>query len=74
MSRHLVVINSTADRERAARYVALAPFGTRLELKASKRTLPQNDCHVVDVDRTSLRRASLRHGQAHARSVGNSFS
>ena len=43
MSRHLVVINSTADRERAARYVALAPFGTRVELKAAKRSLPQSD-------------------------------
>src|SRR5207344_1338602 len=42
-SRHLVVINSTADRRRAIRSVALAPFGTRLELKASKRTLPQSD-------------------------------
>jgi len=44
MSRHLVVINSTADRERAARYVALAPWGTRVELRAlkSKRSLAQN--------------------------------
>src|SRR4249919_418039 len=43
MSRHLIVINSTADRERAARYVASAPFGTRVELKAAKRSLPQSD-------------------------------
>lgn len=43
MSRHLIAINSTADRERLARYIAQAPFGTRVELKAAKRTLPQND-------------------------------
>lgn len=43
MSRHLLTIHSTADRARAARYVAQAPFGTRIEFKAAKRTLPQND-------------------------------
>ena len=43
MSRHLIVIRSTADRERVAKYVAQAPFGTRVEFKAAKRTLPQND-------------------------------
>ena len=43
MSRHLIPINSTADRVRAARYVAQAPFGTRVEFKAAKRSLPQND-------------------------------
>lgn len=43
MSRHLIPINSTADRARVARYVAQAPFGTRVEFKASKRSLPQND-------------------------------
>lgn len=43
MSRHLLILHSAADRQRAARYIALAPSGTRIELKASKRTLPQND-------------------------------
>ena len=42
MSRHEIVINTTADRARVARYVATAPFGTRVQLLASKRTLPQN--------------------------------
>lgn len=42
MSRHLIAINSTADRERLARCIAQAPFGTRVELKAAKRTLDQN--------------------------------
>jgi hypothetical protein len=43
MSRHLITIWSTADRARAARYIAQAPSGTRVEFKAAKRTLPQND-------------------------------
>lgn len=43
MSRHLIPIRSTADRERAARVIAAAPFGSRVEIKAAKRTLPQND-------------------------------
>ena len=43
MSRHLLTIWSTADRARAARYIAQAPSGTRVEFKAAKRTLPQND-------------------------------
>jgi cytochrome c5 len=32
-----------ADRARAVKYVASAPAGTRLEFRAAKRTLPQND-------------------------------
>lgn len=43
MSRYLLVINSTADRMRATQLLAAAPFGTRMELKAAKRSLPQND-------------------------------
>lgn len=43
MSRHLITIRTAADRDRAAKYVAAAPYGTRVEFKASKRTLPQND-------------------------------
>jgi hypothetical protein len=43
MSRFLVVIHSTVDRVRAAKALAAAPFGTRVEIKAAKRSLPQND-------------------------------
>lgn len=43
MSRHLLTLNSSADRDRARRYVAAAPNGTRVEFKAEKRSLPQND-------------------------------
>lgn len=42
MSRHLITLTSTADRARAARYIAQAPFGTRVEFKAAKRSLDQN--------------------------------
>ena len=43
MSRALVVCYSQADRRKAADWCMKAPTGTRIEFKASKRTLPQND-------------------------------
>lgn len=43
MGRALLVINSEADRRKAATWANKAPWGTRIEFKASKRTLPQND-------------------------------
>jgi hypothetical protein len=43
MSRYLVTMRSTADRERVIRFVSAAPFGSRVEVKAAKRTIPQND-------------------------------
>lgn len=43
MGRALLVLNTAADRQRATHWVAKAPWGTRIEFKASKRTLPQND-------------------------------
>lgn len=43
MTRALVTINGNADRERVAKWAMQAPFGTRVEFKAVKRTLPQND-------------------------------
>lgn len=42
MSRALVVIQSRRDREKAISWVNQAPFGTRVEFKASRRTIPQN--------------------------------
>lgn len=42
MTRYLMVLNSPADRQRAHRYVEHAPYGTRVEFKAAKRTLDQN--------------------------------
>lgn len=43
MARVLLVLNSKANRERAARWCMNAPAGTRFELKEPKRSLPQND-------------------------------
>lgn len=43
MSRYFITIRSTAHRERAARILAAAPFGSRVEIKAAKRTIPQSD-------------------------------
>jgi hypothetical protein len=42
MSRAQIVINGNADRALAARWAEQAQPGTRIEFKASKRTLDQN--------------------------------
>jgi hypothetical protein len=42
MSRALISIRSDIDRQRAARWAMQAPYGSRIEFKASKRSLPQN--------------------------------
>jgi hypothetical protein len=42
MGRALITIKGISDRERAAKWAHQAPPGTRIEFKASKRTLPQN--------------------------------
>jgi hypothetical protein len=43
MSRAMIAISTERDRARAARWVALAPTGTRIEFKKPTRSLPQND-------------------------------
>ena len=43
MSRRLVTIQKEADRELALSFVKAAPVGSRVEIKAGKRSLPQND-------------------------------
>ncbi|MFG1302129.1 recombination protein NinB [Xanthobacter sp. V3C-3] len=43
MSRVLLILRSKMDRELAASWVKNAPYGTRLEFKEAKRTVPQND-------------------------------
>ena len=43
MSRHLITVYSDSDRARAYSYIRQAPAGTRVEFKAIKRSLPQND-------------------------------
>lgn len=43
MSRATIIVRSEADRAKALGWVRKAPLDTRIEFKASKRTLPQND-------------------------------
>jgi len=43
MGRALIVVRSDTDRRKAATWCQKAPAFTRIEFKASKRTLPQND-------------------------------
>lgn len=43
MSRAVVILDSPGQREKAVGWVRVAPEGTRVEFKRSKRTLPQND-------------------------------
>lgn len=43
MARALIVVNGAFDRKRAADWCMKAPTGTRIEFKAAKRTIPQND-------------------------------
>jgi len=43
MSRALIVLNGSADRAKAIHWISKAPTGTRVEFKASQRSLPQND-------------------------------
>lgn len=42
MGRALIVVQRASDRERATLWAQKAPWGTRIEFKAAKRTLPQN--------------------------------
>jgi len=43
MSRATLIIASTAQRLQAIAWINKAPWNTRVEFKAPKRTLPQND-------------------------------
>jgi len=42
MGRALLILDSTANREKATHWIAKAPTGTRVEFKATKRSLDQN--------------------------------
>lgn len=43
MSRALLTLRNSADKARATAWIARAPVGTRLEFKAPRRSIPQND-------------------------------
>jgi len=42
VTRAVVVIDSRRNRDKAANWVFRAPFGTRIEFKKAKRSIPQN--------------------------------
>jgi hypothetical protein len=39
----MITLKGAGDRQRAAKWAQEAPYGTRIEFKAVKRSLPQND-------------------------------
>ena len=43
MSRALIIIQSQADRNKAATWAQKAPYGARIEFREAKRTNEQND-------------------------------
>lgn len=43
MGRALITIRRSEDRRRVSLWAEKAPVGTRIEFKAAKRSLPQND-------------------------------
>jgi hypothetical protein len=43
MSRAYINIRAEGDRSRAVRWIHQAPTGTRVEFKAPKRSIPQNE-------------------------------
>jgi len=43
MSRATIIVRGDADRRRASEWCLKSPPGTRVEFKATKRSVPQND-------------------------------
>jgi hypothetical protein len=43
MSRALIVLRTDEDRAKAVKWIVMVPSGTRVEFKATKRSIPQND-------------------------------
>ncbi len=43
MSRYLVTLHGAADKARVLNIINAAPYGSRVEIKAAKRSIPQND-------------------------------
>jgi hypothetical protein len=61
MGRALLILDGPTPRRKAHDWIDKAPTGTRVEFKASKRTLPQNDrLHAM---LTVLSENLLWHGQ-----------
>lgn len=54
MTRALITIRKQEDRDKAIKWIAKVPVGTRVEFKAPRRSLPQNDllwARLTDVAR-----------------------
>jgi len=52
MSRALTTLRTDDDRAKASLWIAKAPVGTRVEFKAPRRSIPQNDrlwAHLTDI-------------------------
>jgi len=43
MGRAVLILNGKSERDKARAWIDKAPPGTRVEFKASKRSIPQND-------------------------------
>lgn len=57
MTRYTFTLHTNEDREHVTKYLWCAPAGTRVELKAAKRSLPQNDrmwAYLTDVSEQLL--------------------
>lgn len=61
MSRAVIIIDSVAQRQKASNWAMQAPLGTRVEWKAPKRTLPQND--LLWAALTDVAQQVVWHGQ-----------
>ena len=62
-SRALVIINTPADRSRIISWANKAPVGTRVEWKAPKRSLAQNDLFWAAL--TDVAGHMKQHGRDH---------
>jgi hypothetical protein len=61
MSKHLVILHSRHDRERAARAIAAAPAGSVVEVRAPRRTLDQNSMLWSILSQISMAKPQGRH-------------
>jgi hypothetical protein len=43
LSRHTIILRGDTERASVVAYASQAPAGTRVDFKAAKRTIPQND-------------------------------
>lgn len=60
MSRAVIILRNESDRKKAAHWCAIGPVGTRVEYKAPKRSLPQNDRFWAML--TDIAQQQLYHG------------